>query len=221
MVWVKICGITDSKEALGIAAMGADALGFILSTESRRRVGTEQAEKIIETVRREYKKKAPRMVGVFVNENLNYVGEAINKLGLDMAQFCGDEDYVYMEKVSKLGKIEIIKTIACKAGMDIESLIRTYGQAADYFLLDTYSSKSQGGTGRVFDWGMAKGLKELERIILAGGLGPDNVYHALCEVKPFGVDASSKMEAGDGKKNIKRAGKFIEIIKGFSNEEEK
>ncbi|MGM0365858.1 MAG: phosphoribosylanthranilate isomerase [Actinomycetota bacterium] len=213
MVWVKVCGVTDKDEALGISGLGTDALGFILSTDSRRRISTEKAEKIIGAVREKHMEKAPRMVGVFVNEDTGYVKEAAERLGLDMAQFSGHEDAAYLKEVKKLAAFEVIKAIPCKADTDAAWEIKRLEKLPDYYLLDTYSSVSYGGTGRTFDWSMAANLGAEKRIILAGGLGPDNVHEAVSAAGPFGVDASSALEAASGKKDMEKVREFIKNAK--------
>jgi len=219
VVWVKVCGITDVGEAIDVSGLGPDALGFILSTDSRRRISVEQAERIIGAVRKKYVRKAPQMAGVFVNEDFSYIREAAERLELNIVQFCGYEDADYLSGVKKLGNLKIIKAISCQRGTDIASRIHKLKKLPDYYLLDTYSRGSYGGTGRTFDWNMVKNLSTEGRIILAGGLGPDNVYAAISTVKPYGVDASSGLEAGDGKKDIEKVRVFIENAKGQQGEQ--
>ncbi|MDZ7838555.1 MAG: hypothetical protein U5N58_11755 [Actinomycetota bacterium] len=118
MVWVKVCGITSTNEALTIADLGPDVLGFILSTDSRRRISLAGAESIIAQVRKSYGSRSPGMVGVFVNEPVSYIYQAIENLALDMVQLSGNEDIDYIKDVKKTG-VAVIKAIACKPMTDV------------------------------------------------------------------------------------------------------
>ncbi len=220
MVWVKICGMTDIREALSISSLGIDALGFILSSASPRKIGINEAGKIIKALRK-YNRGAPQAVGVFVNEDLDFIREAVTKLDLDIVQLSGCETPDYIKEVKKLKNFKIIKAVHCKNDTDIVSNIQQFEKIPDYYLLDTYHCNSYGGTGRTFDWNIAKGLSLSKRIILAGGLGPDNVSLALSAARPFGVDASSRLEDGTGKKNLQKVRAFIKVIRGRGNEEKK
>lgn len=112
MVWVKICGITNEEDAKKISGLGVDALGFILSTDSPRRVDVEKVKKIIESLKSKGKKgkckdgSVVSTVGVFVNEEVEKVLEIAEELDLDYIQFSGDEDKDYLKKIgSGIGRI--------------------------------------------------------------------------------------------------------------------
>ncbi len=214
MVWIKICGITEIREGTCIAGLNPDALGFILSTQSRRKITIGTAEKIIQAVRRKYRQKAPDMAGVFVDEPLDHLIAAIKRLGLNLVQLCGHEQKDYIRKVKQWGGVQVIRAIPCRTGTDISAHMHHLEHVADYFLLDSYSKFAYGGTGRTFDWKMAKKRKKTNKVILAGGLGADNVCAALDAVRPFGVDASSRLEGDNGKKDISKVRMFIEKAKG-------
>ncbi|MDZ7838554.1 MAG: phosphoribosylanthranilate isomerase [Actinomycetota bacterium] len=85
---------------------------------------------------------------------------------------------------------------------------------ADYYLADTYSKNSYGGSGKTFDWKIVSGLNMKEKLIIAGGLGPDNVAEAINMVDPFGVDASSGLELPGGGKDKEKVKKFITLARG-------
>lgn len=213
MVWVKVCGITSAEEALKIADLEPDALGFILSTGSRRRISLAGAESVIAQVRKRYGPRSPGMVGVFVNEPVSYICQAIENLALDMVQLSGSEDRGYIKDVKKTG-VAVIKAIACKPETDIQAIIEDLERMADYYLADTYSKNSYGGSGKTFDWRIVSRLKMKEKLIVAGGLGPDNVAEAINTVDPFGVDASSGLELPEGGKDKEKVKKFITLARG-------
>lgn len=240
MVWIKICGITNEEDALDTSSLGADALGFILSTDSVRRIKPEKAKEIILAIKDEFKKDKlmkdkftkikftkdeftnmqnkmmPSFAGVFVNENISKVMEIAEKLDLDYIQLSGDETVDYLKKIKKLNKnIKLIKTIRVKDEdnaslfMALSKQMPEFKKVSDFFLLDTFKDNIYGGTGKSFNWDLVKGLSHKYPIILAGGLGCENVAEAIQTVKPFGIDASSRLEILPGKKDIKKVEIFI------------
>jgi phosphoribosylanthranilate isomerase len=235
MVWIKICGITNKEDALGVASLGANALGFILSTDSARKIKPEKAKEIILAIKDKFKKDkftkdkfikdkfinmqnkmGPSFVGVFVNENISKVTEIAGELDLDYIQLSGDEALDYLKKIKRHDKnIKLIKTIRVK-GKDYASIFTAlskqmleFKKAADFFLLDTFKDNIYGGTGESFSWELVKELSREYPLILAGGLDCENVAEAIQTVKPFGIDASSKLEISPGKKDIKKVEIFI------------
>ena len=196
MVWVKICGITNKEDAIITAELGSDALGFILSTDSPRRVEPGKAYEIILAVKNRLAgfkdKEVPSFAGVFVNEEVGTVVKTAKRLGLDFIQFSGDEKVDYMQKIRKLAvgmNIKIIKLIRVKKDIStfktISAQMQEFKKEADYFLLDTCKENIYGGTGSCFDWQIARGLSSLYPVILAGGLNSENVTGAMNIVKPF------------------------------------
>ncbi|MCL5073598.1 MAG: phosphoribosylanthranilate isomerase [Actinobacteria bacterium] len=218
MVWIKICGITNEEDALKISDLGADALGLIFSTESARKIEPCKAKEIISATKDKFinkrTKKRPSFAGVFVNENIGKVIEIAEKLGLDYIQLSGDENPDYLKKIKKHNKnIKLIKLIRVKDNVSsfaaISKQMLEYKNAADFFLLDTFKENIYGGTGKSFDWEIVKGLSKDFPIILAGGLDCENVAEAIQIVKPFGIDASTKLEESPGKKDIRKVEIFI------------
>ncbi len=228
MIWIKICGITNEEDALEIASLGADALGFVLSADSARRIEPEKAKEIIFAIKDKFKKdkftkdkfinvrdkKRPSFVGVFVNENMGKVTEIAKELGLDYIQLSGDETPDYLKKIKKYDKnIKLIKLIRVKDNVSsfevISKQILEFKKAADFFLLDTFKENVYGGTGKSFKWELVKGLSQEYPVILAGGLNCENIAEAVQTVKPFGIDASSRLEESPGKKDIRKVEIFI------------
>jgi phosphoribosylanthranilate isomerase len=200
MVRVKICGITNLGDALVAAECGADALGFVFFKGSPRYVPPDGARRII--------LKLPPFittVGVFVDEKPEEVERIMKHAAIDVAQFHGHEP----PEACVIDR-KVIKAIRIKELIDLEPLKR-YRVSA--FLLDTYTPESFGGTGQIFNWDVAVDAKQFGKIILAGGLNPDNVEKAIGRVRPYAVDVSSGVEEEKGKKDHRKLKLFIERAK--------
>jgi len=220
MVWIKICGITNLEDAICISRLGVNALGFVLSTNSPRRVEPDAAEKIIAVLRGKGI-KVP-VAGVFVNEKIDRVIQCSKLLRPGYIQLSGDEEEDYMENLrARSGKIKIIKAIRIKDknknrkdmldGLDEE--IDKLKDYADFILLDSYRKGIYGGTGVPLDWEMLKNYCNKIPVILSGGLDPENIKKAVDIVKPFGVDASSGLEIYPGKKDMDKVAGFVNILR--------
>lgn len=198
MTKVKICGITNLEDALFAAECGADALGFVFFSESPRYIDPVKAGEIIDAL-----PPFISTVGVFADADENFVKHAVNESGVGILQFHGSEgpDYCSSFGMPNLKAFKI-------RGMESLDALKDY-QDAHAFLLDTYSEKEMGGTGVAFNWDIAVAAKPFGRIILAGGLTPDNVAEAVRKVGPYGVDVSSGVEAVKGKKDPEAVRKFI------------
>lgn len=202
MVKVKICGITNLDDAIAAVEFGADALGFVFYKKSPRYISIENAVSII--------KNLPTFVatiGVFANEDSENIERIATASCLDVIQLHGDEP-PEMCKCSR----RVIKAIRVKSLESLEPLYR-YKDVVSAFLLDTYTTKLLGGTGQIFNWDIAIEAKQFGRIILAGGLTPDNVKDAIKRVEPYGVDVSSSIELRKGRKDHKKMELFIERAK--------
>jgi len=201
-VKVKICGITNLEDALLAVKWGADALGFIFAP-SPRRVGVEVAKEIISHL-------PPFIitVGVFVNERRERVAEIAEYLHLHVLQFHGEETPQYCQGFPQ----KVIKSFRVKDEGILEVIPR---YRVDAYLLDTYSPSSWGGTGKTFNWEIAKDAKRYGRIILSGGLNPDNVQEAIKVVSPYAIDVASGVEESLGKKDPEKLKSFILQAKRF------
>jgi len=205
MVKVKICGITNLEDAIYAQEAGADFLGFVFA-KSPRRIEPEKAKEIIGRI-----SERVNIVALFVNERKDIVHDIGCKLGrVDFLQFHGDETPEYCGHFS--GK-KIIKAFRVK---DKESINRIENfSSVDYALLDGYSEKTYGGTGKGFDLDLALKAKEFDvPIFLSGGLNPDNVKQAAEKVMPYCVDVSSGVEIRPGKKDHALVRRFINNVKG-------
>jgi phosphoribosylanthranilate isomerase len=217
MIWIKICGITNIDDAKSISELGVDAMGFVLSADSPRKVEIIAAYRIIEALRTGENKIS--MVGVFVNEEIRKVLNDYRSLRLDYIQLSGDEDMDYLKDLKEKAKdIKIIKSIRIKNKSEsysakINKKVDKLKEYADFILMDSYSKNVYGGTGVSFNWDIVKDYYREIPVILSGGLDAENVRQAVDIVKPFGVDASSKLEIYPGKKDIDKVTKFINVLK--------
>ena len=195
-MFVKICGITNEEDALTAIALGADAVGFVVSPSPR--------QVTVGTVRDIVKRLPPEIVtvGVFRDQSPRLVIDAVLDAGLRAVQLHGHESPQDAAEIRPYAQALIV---ALAAGDPALAHFDEYG--ADALLLDS----PVPGSGKVFDWALAEGVPVGRRLILAGGLTPENVADAVREVKPWGVDVSSGVEmAGDpGRKDARRVQAFI------------
>ncbi|PIU29297.1 MAG: hypothetical protein COT09_01585, partial [Candidatus Hydromicrobium americanum] len=160
MVWIKICGITNLEDAKSISELGVDAMGFVLSADSPRKVEVITAYRIIEALRARENKIS--MVGVFVNEEIRRVLNNCKSLRLDYIQLSGDEDRDYLKDLKEKSKdIKIIKSIRIKNKSEsyrakINKKVGKLKEYADFILMDSYSKNVYGGTGVSFNWDIVK-----------------------------------------------------------------
>ncbi|MCL4490730.1 MAG: phosphoribosylanthranilate isomerase [Nitrospirae bacterium] len=201
MIKVKICGITNIEDALAAVDYGADALGFIFFEKSPRYVTAERAREIIS-----YLPPFITTIGVFVNEEQARMKEIMEFAGVNILQLHGDEP---SETCTVWHRV--IKALRVRHFTDLKPL---EAFRVSSFLLDTYSPEQFGGTGQIFNWDIAVEAKRFGRIILSGGLNPDNVEKAIKWVRPYAVDICSGIEEEKGKKDLKKMRLFIERAKG-------
>lgn len=213
---VKICGLTDTQQALVAAEAGADYLGLVLAAPSRRKILPQKAVEIANSVHR--LRAHGEMVGVFVNSPAEEVNLLADLCHLDWVQLSGFETWEYCRNILK----PIIKAIHISAGAVskdiIEYLEKGYRLRSEdrlICLLDTQVKGAYGGTGEIFDWQVAKEISAKYPVIVAGGLTPDNVGQLMQEVHPWGVDVSSGVET-EGKKDSLKIREFIQRVKGYS-----
>jgi len=202
---IKICGLSDVKSAVFAAEQGADLLGFVFA-ESTRRVTPEQARGIIREL-----PSAVSKVGVFVNEDHSLINEITEFCGLDLVQLHGRETPEQCREIS----VPVIKGIRIKDKNSLEDMA-CFQDCVEMFVLDTYVPGAAGGTGKVFDWNTALRGAAYGRILLAGGLTPENVCRAIGAAKPFGVDVSSGVETC-GEKDLHKIEAFIASVRGLKN----
>ena len=195
-MFVKICGITDEEDALMAVALGADAVGFIFAP-SRRQVTKGAVRDIVRRLPPEI-----LTVGVFRDQATQFVIDTIQHAGLRAAQLHGHETPADAQRIRPYCQALIVAFPAGDPGLDH---VDDYG--ADAVLLDSHAP----GSGRVFDWSLADRAPSNRRIILAGGLTPENVAAGIAEVRPWGVDVASGVEDDEvpGRKDPRKVKDFI------------
>lgn len=193
-MFVKICGITSEEDALLAVAMDADAVGFVFAP-SPRQIATVKASDIA-------KRLPPEIltVGVFRDAAPERVVDVVHSAGLRAAQLHGSETAAQTRWVRERVPFVIR---AFPAGHP--SLERADEYGADAILIDSPTP----GSGDVFDWSLAEGAPSNRRVILAGGLTPENVAEAIARVRPWGVDVSTGVESEPGRKDARKVRSFV------------
>jgi len=216
---IKICGLTNLKDALAAAQLGADAVGFIFA-DSPRKITPETAKEIISHL-----PKSVAKVGVFVNDSLENIVKITDYCSLDNIQLHGDESPQFCDQLKQniittkqarnsqstflTSAINIIKAFRIRNSADIEK-IADYEETVQAFLFDTYSKDKYGGTGKVFNWDLLKMIKTKKPIIISGGLNPKNIPALLSKTAPYALDLNSGVEKSTGKKDY---AKMKEVFK--------
>lgn len=206
MVKVKVCGITNLKDAEAALLCGADALGFVFAP-SPRRISAARARQIIQSI-------GPFVttVGVFVNESVESLDRIMSECRLSAAQLHGDETAGYTKR---LGCCKVIKAFRVDEAFRLKDIA---GFPADAYLFDTKVSGKYGGSGKSFDWKalsvqMSKSAGKAKPVIVSGGLHPGNVRQAIHALSPYAVDVSSGVEKKPGVKDHKLLKEFIHNAK--------
>jgi phosphoribosylanthranilate isomerase len=200
-VKVKVCGMTNLKDALVAVEEGADAVGFIFYKKSPRSVTMKLVREIVLEL-----PPFVDTVGVFVDETADQINKIADYCDLDLIQLHGDESPTFCKKIRR----RVIKAFRVK---DMQSVKKLSSYQVSGFLLDTFSESLYGGTGKVFDWNLALPAKKIGPVIMAGGLTPNNVQQAIRQVRPYGVDVCSGVESQPGIKDHKKVRAFLENAK--------
>ena len=204
MIKIKICGITNLDDALYASEQGVDALGFNFYKKSPRYIEPQKAAEIIAQL-----PPFVMPVAVFVNEREEKIRDIQFTTGIKVLQFHGDERPEFCERFAT----RVIKAFQVKDKESVKHLAHFHVSA---LLLDSYKEGVRGGTGETFDWHLAVVAKTFGRIILAGGLTPENVSEAVKLVQPYGVDVAGGVEKGKGIKDHMKIKKFIAEVRRAS-----
>lgn len=205
---VKICGLTRPGDALAAAELGADALGLVFYPPSPRAVTVEQAAAVAAVL-----PPFVTVVGLFVNEEPDVVRDVLARVRIDLLQFHGDEEPDYCAQFGK----PYIKAVRVQESTDLTREVCHYA-AAQALLLDAFDASARGGTGLAFDWNRVR-VPEGGRIVLAGGLAPENVRQGLETVRPCAVDVSSGVESAKGIKDREKMAAFLNEVYQFDHAE--
>ncbi len=213
---VKICGITNLEDALVAIEAGADYLGFILYPPSKRAIDERKTQKLVSELRAQI--NCPVLVGVFVNETAEKIDRVLANCQLDLAQLSGDETPNMVADPESPIYGRSYKALRPQsqeeADAEAEWFLAPDDEALPSLLVDAYDPHLYGGSGKTADWSVAANLaKKTERLMLAGGLNPNNVAAAVRQVSPFAVDVASGVEARPGKKDHTLVKAFISAAK--------
>ena len=200
MIPTKICGITNLSDAQAAAVHGASAIGFIFYEKSSRAISIEDAKFISRHLSNNISK-----VGVFVNHDKAFIEEAIRSVSLNIIQLHGDETPGFCKQF----EVPVLKALRIKDKASL-SVMDQYNVAG--FLLDTFSNKQYGGTGKRFDWSLLNEQIDTP-IILSGGLNPDNILDAIDSVNPAAIDVNSGVEISPGKKDHQKINLLFKNLK--------
>jgi phosphoribosylanthranilate isomerase len=217
MTQVKICGIRSSNNALMVARAGADLIGLNFYPASPRYVSPEQARDIVSHLRAELGDACPTLVGVFVNASADEVRAIVESADLDYAQLSGDEPPATLHALSGIAFKAIRPADEAAALEQMGRLHSVFCTRADApsILLDAYNPALYGGTGETASESIALAVKAAApRLMLAGGLNPDNVAERVRRIQPWGVDVASGVEAGrPGEKDESAVRAFIQAAR--------
>jgi phosphoribosylanthranilate isomerase len=200
MIPTKICGITNLVDAKVAVENGASAIGFIFYEKSPRAISIENAKSI--SMQLSY---SVGRVGVFVNQNKDFIDKTISEVQLNMIQLHGDESSNFCNQFD----VPVFKAVRIKNEASL-SVMDQYNVAG--FLLDTFSNQQYGGTGETFDWSLINEQIDTP-IILSGGLNPDNILDAIDSVNPAAIDVNSGVELSPGKKDHQKINLLFENLK--------
>lgn len=198
---VKVCGITNLEDALYAVECGADAIGFVFYKKSKRYIEPSEAGKIISQM-------PPFIfsVGVFVNENQDFVNQIAKQIKLNAIQLHGDEDINYINKI----KYAVIKGFRVSESFDW-NILKSY---RSQILLDTFSHNEIGGTGKSFNWDLIPS-EIRSKIILSGGINVNSLPEIVNKIKPAAIDLSSSLELTPGKKDFAKIKLFFEKLRTY------
>jgi len=205
-MWIKICGLTDPEEAAQISRMGVDAIGLIFYSKSPRALTPDRASEVVRDV-----SSGVLKVGVFVDPDWEYMQRVVRSVPLDMLQWHGDppsEEGLHQLNQMGVPWIDVRRIRPSETVLGITS-----SSGAGMVLVEGFTEKAPGGTKTLWNFKKLSGIQTSVPLILSGGLDPELVRQAICDVSPFGVDVSSGVERSPGRKDLDKVARFIEEAK--------
>ena len=204
-LFIKICGITNAKDASLAMSFGANALGFNMYEKSSRYVSQQGVKEILKELSDEI---IPVMV--FVDPSYEYVEDCLKLSTKIIPQFHGSETPEFCSSFNR----NFIKAIPVYKEEDINNGFKKY-EDSWMILLDSYTQEGFGGTGKQFDWTYLRGKDYGKQYLVAGGLNPTNVAEVLSLTSSTGLDVSSGVESSPGKKDSMKIKEFIDVARNF------
>ena len=208
---IKICGLTSLEDAEHAVDAGAWAIGLIFFPGSSRAVALEPAREISRRLRRR-----AEIAGVFVNATIDEIVATSELVPLSLVQLHGDEGPMFAAEVARRTGARVIKAARVQSKADVQALDAFRGQ--DFHLLDTLVPGQAGGTGRTFDWALARHRVSSVPLILSGGLTADNVGEAIEQTRPWAVDVASGTEREPGVKDHAKVEAFVEAVRATAED---
>lgn len=199
---IKICGITSAEDARVAVDCGADAIGLVFYPPSPRAVTAVQAADIVAAV-----PPFVTVVALFVDEPAERIRRILESVPVDLLQFHGEEPAAFCKQFQR----PWMKALRVRADMDLVAHCRQY-HTARAVLLDSWQEGVPGGTGRTFDWDLARGELPLP-VVLAGGLDAGNVGEAVTRLRPAAVDVSGGVEQSPGRKDGRKIKRFVAAVR--------
>jgi len=194
-MFVKICGITRQEDAAAAVEHGARALGFVFWRSSPRFIDPYRARRIVSEL-----PPFVTPVGVFVNQDREYIRAVAALVGLGAIQLHGDEDPAFAGQLNR----PVIKSVSPATTAGDTAAVTAIWPRNVLMLVDAHDPVRRGGTGTAADWTFAASLAAERPVLLAGGLEPENIVEAIARVRPFGIDVSSGVERAPGIKDDER-----------------
>lgn len=201
-MWIKICGVQRTDRARTLAKLDLDALGINRYEPSSRYVSNDTAIELTRTIRSV--DDSIDVVGVYVNPDRDTLEQDQSAVDWDVIQLHGDESPGFVDEVGRLSRV--LKAFSVDEDFSKDRL-EPYDSWA--YLLDAYHPDQYGGTGRTIAWDSVKDIIEQNRVVLSGGLTPDNIQEAIETTRPYGVDACSGIENREGLKDTDRSEIFV------------
>ncbi|HTL52712.1 MAG TPA: phosphoribosylanthranilate isomerase [Planctomycetota bacterium] len=239
-MFIKICGVTELSDYAQITALGADAIGLNFVPSSKRYLSLDAARALVRSPEAAKAKTSSgrgvpvhaKLWGVFAGAELETIQQTIDEIGLDAVQLHGGESAEYARLVRQLGvrvvRVHALPVVGETAGPAVPPAVssKTSGRLTpprdpgeEIVMLDSMVNGASGGTGRTFDWAQVGASAGSSKILLAGGLTPDNVTAAIATVRPWGVDVSSGVAQADDprRKDIDKVREFIARARAASH----
>ena len=214
-VKIKLCGLTQFDQVHLACQLSVDAIGFVFVPQSPRYIDPAQVKSILEQLKinsiesdQAQFKKIPQFIGLFVNQDKDYIWQVLNQIPLDILQFHGNESDLSCRQFQK----NYWKSVGVQSQQDIIQAEANF-PGAQALVLDRFDAKSFGGTGQAFSWQHVPALDQRQKnYVIAGGLTPENVSGMIKEIRPAWVDVSSGIEQSKGVKCPDKMRAFVRAV---------